>query len=144
MMSDPKTRPTDQDVEHFFDSIADVQQRQDSRTIAEIMREITGADPRMWGDSIVGFGSYHYRYASGREGDWLITGFSPRKQTLTLYLCYGFEQHGELLQRLGKYKVGKACLYLKRLDDVDRTALRELIERSVEQVTRANMPPEGQ
>jgi Domain of unknown function (DU1801) len=144
MMSDPKTRPTDQDVEHFFDSIADVQQRQDSRTIAEIMREITGADPRMWGDSIVGFGSYHYRYASGREGDWLITGFSPRKQNLTLYLCYGFEQHGELLQRLGKYKVGKACLYLKRLDDVDRTALRELIKRAVEQVTRANMPAEGQ
>jgi hypothetical protein len=141
-MSDPKTRPTDQDVEHFLESIADVRQRQDSRTIVEIMSEVTGAAPRMWGDNIVGFGSYHYRYASGREGDWLITGFSPRKQNLTLYLCYGFEQHGELLQRLGKYKVGKACLYLKRLDDVDRTALRELIERSVEQVTRANGPQE--
>jgi hypothetical protein len=142
MMSDLKTRPTDQDVEQFLDSIADVQQRQDSCTIVELMRDVTGEVPRMWGDSIVGFGSYHYRYASGREGDWLLTGFSPRKQNLTLYLSYGFDQHGELLQRLGKHKVGKACLYLKRLDDVDRTALRELIRRSVEQVTRANMPQE--
>jgi hypothetical protein len=144
MMSDPKTRPTDQDVELFLDRIPDAQQRHDSCTIAEIMREITGADPIIWGDSIVGFGSYHYRYASGREGDWPLTGFSPRKQNLTLYLCYGFDQHSELLQRLGKYKVGKACLYLKRLSDVDRTALHELIERSVEQVTRTNAPQEAQ
>ena len=143
-MGDPKTRPTDQDVELFLDSIVDAQQRQDSRTIVEIMRAITGKAPRMWGDGIVGFGSYHYRYASGREGDWPLTGFSPRKQNLTLYLSYGFDQHSELLERLGKYKVGKACLYLKRLDDVDLTALRELIRKSVEQVTRANVPREGQ
>ena len=143
-MSDPKTRPTDQDVELFLDSIVDAQQRQDSRTIMELMGDVTGAAPCMWGDSIVGFGSYHYRYASGREGDWPLTGFSPRKQNLTLYLSYGFDQHSELLERLGKYKVGKACLYLKRLDDVDLTALRELIRQSVEQVTRANTPQEGQ
>src|SRR5262245_6761030 len=142
-MSDLKTQPTDQDVELFLDSIVDAQQRQDSRTIAEIMREITGVAPCMWGSSIVGFGSYHYRYASGREGDWPLTGFSPRKQNLTLYLSYGFDQHHELLERLGKYKVGKACLYLKRLDDVDLAALREIIRQSVEQVTRANMPQEG-
>lgn len=143
-MSDPKTRPTDQDVDLFLDNLVDPQQRQDSRTIAEIMREITGAAPRMWGDSIVGFGSYHYRYASGREGDWPLTGFSPRKHNLTLYLSYGFDQHSKLLERLGKYKVGKACLYLKRLGDVDLIVLRELIRQSVEQVTRANVPQEGQ
>jgi hypothetical protein len=144
MMSDPKTRPTNQDVEQFLESIADPQRRQDSRAIVEIMRDVTGAAPRMWGDSIVGFGSYRYRYASGREGDWPLTGFSPRKQNLTLYLSYGFEQHGELLERLGRYKTGKACLYLKRLDDVDRGALRELIRRSLEQVTRANAPQEAE
>jgi Domain of unknown function (DU1801) len=141
-MSDPKTRPTGQDVEQFLESIADAQQRQDSRTIVELMSDVTGEAPRMWGDSIVGFGSYHYRYASGREGDWPIAGFSPRKQNLTLYLSYGFERHGELLERLGKYKVGKACLYLRRLGDVDPIALRELIRRSVEQVTLANAPLE--
>lgn len=139
-MAEPKTRPTEQDVERFLDSIADERQRQDCRVVAAIMREVTGAEARMWGDSIVGFGSYHYRYASGREGDWPLTGFSPRKQNLTLYLSYGFEQHRELLQRLGRHKVGKACLYLKRLDDVDQAALRELIRRSVEEVARANAP----
>ncbi|MBK9712272.1 MAG: DUF1801 domain-containing protein [Kouleothrix sp.] len=139
-MTDPKTRPTDQDVEGFLDSIVDAQQRQDCRTLAALMREVTGAEPRMWGDSIVGFGSYHYRYATGREGDWLLTGFSPRKQNLTLYLSYGIEQHGELLQRLGKHKLGKACLYLKRLDAADHDALRELIRRSVEQTIRLNAP----
>jgi len=142
-MSDPKTRPTDQDVEQFLKGIADAQRRQDSRAIVEIMRDVTGEPPRMWGDSIVGFGSYHYHYASGREGDWPLAGFSPRKQNLTLYLSYGFEQHGELLERLGKHKVGKACLYLKRLDDVDQAALRELIRRSVDELIRANAPQEA-
>ena len=139
-MTEAKTRPTEQDVEQFLDGVADERQRRDCRAVAALMREVTGAEPRMWGDSIVGFGSYHYRYASGREGDWLLTGFSPRKQNLTLYLSYGVEQHGDLLARLGKHKVGKACLYLKRLDDVDQEALRELIRRSVEEAARANAP----
>ena len=143
-MSDPKTRPTGQDVEQFLEGIADAQQREDSRTLVELISDATGEPPRMWGDSMVGFGSYHYRYASGREGDWPVTGFSPRKQNLTLYLSYGFEQHDDLLERLGRYKVGKACLYLKRLTDVDRSVLRELIRRSAEQVTRANAPLEEQ
>lgn len=140
-MSDAKTRPTGHDVEAFLDAIEDPQRREDSRAVAALMREVTGAEPQMWGESIVGFGSYHYRYASGREGDWPLTGFSPRKQNLTLYLSYGFEQHAELLGRLGKHKLGKACLYLKRLDDVDRAALRELVARSVEEVARLNAPP---
>jgi hypothetical protein len=103
-----------------------------------LLREVTGAEPRMWGEQIVGFSSYHYRYASGREGDWFLAGFSPRKQNLTLYLSYGFDQDGALLQHLGKYKVGKACLYIKRLSDIDRATLREIVQRSVEQATRAN------
>ena len=131
-MAELKTQPTDQDVDRFLDSIADEQRREDCRAISEMMREATGDAPRMWGDSIVGFGRRRYRYASGREGDWFITGFSPRKQNLTLYLWYGFEQDGELLQRLGKHKSGKACLYIKRLSDLDRQALRELIGRAAE------------
>ena len=139
-MADLKTRPNDQDVEHFLNSIADARRRQDCLAIAALMREVTGAEPRMWGEKIVGFGSYHYRYASGREGDAPLTGFSPRKENLTLYLSYGLAQDSALLQRLGKHKVGKACLYIKRLDDVDRAALRELVQRSVEQLIRANAP----
>ncbi len=92
----------------------------------------------MWGDSMVGFGSYHYKYASGREGDWFLTGFSPRKQSLTLYIMSGFADEEDLLARLGKHKTGKACLYVNSLDDVDLAALRELIERSVEQKRRAS------
>lgn len=131
-MAELKTQPTDQDVDRFLDSIADEQRREDCRAISEMMREASGDAPRMWGDSIVGFGRRRYRYASGREGDWFLTGFSPRKQNLTLYLWYGFEQDGELLQRLGKHKIGKACLYIKRLSDLDRQALRELIDRAAE------------
>lgn len=142
-MSDLKTRPTGQDVEEFLSQIDDPKRQQDCRVVAAMMREVTGAEPRMWGESIVGFGSYHYRYASGREGDWMLTGFSPRKQSLTLYLSYGFEQHADLLQRLGKPRLGKACLYLKRLDGVDQAALRELIRRSVDEVARANAPDPG-
>jgi hypothetical protein len=141
-VADLKTRPNDQDVEHFLNSIADARQRQDCLAIAALVREVTGAEPRMWGEKIVGFGSYHYRYASGREGDAPLIGFSPRKQNLTLYLFYGFDQDRELMQRLGKHKVGKACLYIKRLDDVDQAALRELIQWSVEQTARA-YPSEG-
>ena len=129
-MAELKTQPTEQDVDRFLDSIADAQQREDCRAISRMMREVTGAEPRMWGDSIVGFGSRHYRYASGREGEWFVTGFSPRKQNLTLYLWYGFEQDGALLQRLGKHKTGKACLYVKRLSNIDQEALRELIQRA--------------
>lgn len=142
-MSEAKTRPTEQSVEEFLAGIADERQRADSRALVALMREVTGAEPRMWGPSIVGFGSYHYRYASGREGDWMLTGFSPRKQSLTLYLSYGLEGQEELLGRLGKHKLGKACLYLKRLDDADPAALRELIRRSVDELARANAAGEA-
>jgi hypothetical protein len=130
-MTDLKTKPTDQEVDSFLDGLADERQREDCRRVAELMREVTGAEPRMWGENIVGFGHHHYRYATGREGDWFLTGFSPRKQNLTLYLSYGFEDDAALLERLGKHKIGKACLYLKRLDDADQVVLRELIQRAV-------------
>ena len=132
-MSEPKTKPTGQDVAAFLDAIPDEQRRRDSQALAALLRDVTGAEPRMWGENIVGFGERHYTYASGREGDTFVAGFSPRKQNLTIYLSYGYEQHADLLQRIGKHSGGKACLYLKRLDGVDMDALRELVARSIAQ-----------
>jgi hypothetical protein len=129
-MAENKTVPTDQDVEQFLNSVEDERKRQDSFTILELMKQITGEEPKMWGSSMVGFGSYHYKYDSGREGDMMLTGFSPRKQNLTLYLMGGFEQHEELLKKLGKHTLGKGCLYIKRLSDVDMPTLKTLIEES--------------
>jgi len=130
-MSDLKTRPNDRSVEEFLGVIEDEAKRQDCHRIVEIMQEVTGEPPRMWGDSIVGFGSYHFKYASGREGDWFLAGFSPRKQNLTLYIMTGFDGEETLLGRLGKYTTGKACLYIKKLADVDQAVLKELVTRSV-------------
>jgi hypothetical protein len=129
-----KTTPNDRSVEAFLDSLSDEKKKQDSYRILELMKQITGEEAQMWGDSIVGFGSYHYRYASGREGDWFLTGFSPRKQAITLYIMAGFEQYDHLMNQLGKYKTGKACLYVKKLEDIDIQALRELVKQSVEHV----------
>lgn len=134
-MAELKTKVNDQSVTAFLEANADEKRRSDCFTILEMMKKATGAEPKMWGDSIVGFGSYHYKYASGQEGDWLLTGFSPRKQALTLYLMSGFTDFEDLLSRLGKYKTGKGCLYIKKLADVDQTILQELIDQSV----KANM-----
>ena len=130
-MSANKTRPTTASVDAFIGRVADPQMRADSRAVAAMMAEITGAEARMWGDSIVGFGSYHYRYASGREGDFMEAGFAPRKRALTLYVVAGFADCADLLGRLGMHTTGKSCLYLKRLADVDQAVLRELVARSV-------------
>jgi hypothetical protein len=121
-------------VDKFIKSVKDEQTRDDCFKIAEMMQKITKAEPKMWGTSIVGFGSYHYKGASGREGDWFITGFSPRKQNLTLYIMSGFEDHAELLAKLGKYSTGKGCLYIKKLEDIDVKVLKELIARSVKRM----------
>jgi hypothetical protein len=126
-----KTTPNDQSVEAFLDGINDEKKRQDCYRILELMKQVTGEEARMWGDSIVGFGSYHYKYASGREGDWFLTGFSPRKQAITLYIMAGFEQYDGLLNKLGKYTTGKACLYIKKLEDIDTNTLVELVKQSV-------------
>ncbi len=135
-MSELKTRENDSGVIDFIHTIADEEKRQDCLEVMQVMKEITSREPKMWGGSIIGFGKYHYKYASDREGDWFLTGLSPRKQSLTLYLMSGLDDDDKLLARLGKYKTGKACLYIKRLEDVDRNILREMITRSVERTIR--------
>jgi Domain of unknown function (DU1801) len=128
----PVMRPTGAAVDEFLARVPDEQRRQDARQLCAMMQEITGQSPVMWGTSIIGFGTYHYRYASGREGDSALASFSPRAQQLAVYLVGGFEtRHQSVLARLGPHKTGKGCLYLKRLGDVDQDALRELIDRSV-------------
>jgi hypothetical protein len=126
-----KTKVNDESVEGFLNSVADEQKREDCFEILKLMKQVTKETPKMWGSSIVGFGSYHYKGASGREGDWMLTGFSPRKQNLTLYLMGGFDLHQDLLNKLGKYKTGVGCLYIKKLEDVDRKVLKELVTESV-------------
>lgn len=124
--------PTSADVVAFIDAVPDEHRRSDARELCELMRSVTGEPPVMWGPSIVGFGSYHYRYESGRTGDAPLAGFSPRKANLVVYLVGGFEdRYPKLLDKLGPHKTGKACLYLKRLGDIDVDVLRQLVERSM-------------
>ena len=139
-MSDLKTRPTASSVDAFIDTVDDEHKRADCRVVAQLIAEITGAEGVMWGSSIVGFGNYHYRYASGREGDFFEAGFSPRKRALTIYVMAGFAQYEDLLARLGKHTTGKSCLYVKRLADIDLDVLREMLIRSVAYI-RAKYPP---
>ena len=136
-----KTRETRASAAAYIAQVADPQQRKDCRELVAMMRDITGHPARMWGASIVGFGRYHYRYASGREGDSLLTGFAPRGKELVLYLGPGLD-NAALMKTLGKHKAGKGCLYIKRLDDVDRKVLRALVEHSVETM-RARYPEGG-
>ena len=130
-MAEPKTRKTDASVEDFLHGVADVRKRQDCFVLVDLMREVTGSEPSMWGDSIVGFGGYRQAYSNGAVREWPVIAFSPRKQNLTLYVMSDGEQFGELLGRLGKHATSKACLYIKRLSDVDMRTLRELIELTV-------------
>ena len=138
-MAEAKTQRTKRSVDAFLNTIPDEQKRKDAFAIVDIMRKATKAEPVMWGSSIVGFGTYRYKYASGREGEWPLTGFSPRKQNLTLYITSGFEQYEELLKSLGKFKTGKACLYINRLDDVHLPTLRKLIKQSVQHMKKTNL-----
>ncbi len=130
-MAENKTKLTKVSVTAFIKSIEDEQMRRDARKVAAMMREATGSRARMWGANIVGFGEYHYKYESGREGDFMIAGFSPRKQALTLYVIPGFKHFESLMSKLGKYKTGKSCLYIRRLSDVDEQVLKRLIVGSV-------------
>ena len=130
-MAKLKTQKTNASVTAFLKRIADDERRKDCQTLVRIMKAAVGTPPKMWGPSIVGFGHYHYKYASGRENDWFLAGFSPRKQDLTLYLMSGLDRHDALVTRLGKYKTGKSCLYIKRLADIDIAVLKELIAESV-------------
>ncbi len=130
-MAELKTKPNAQSVTSFLNNVENPQKREDCHTIANLMEQVTGQPPVMWGESIVGFGHYHYRYESGREGDWFVIGFSPRKQNLTLYIMPGVEHSQELLNKLGKYKTGKACLYIKKLKDINLDILKQLLAKSV-------------
>lgn len=137
-MAELKTKKTKASVEKYLNSVKNENKRQDSYTILKLMKQITKAEPKMWGTSIIGFGSYHYKYASGREGDWFVTGFSPRKQNLTLYIMAGISKYPELLKKLGKHKTGKGCLYINKLEDIDIRVLKELIRESVGYLKKHN------
>jgi hypothetical protein len=137
-MAELKTKRNDASVEQFLSAIPDEKKRADAFAVLELMKRATGEEPAMWGDAIVGFGQYHYRYASGREGDMPIAGFSPRKQNLTLYIVSAFDGYGDLLGRLGKHKTGKACLWINKLADVDLAVLEELVRLSAQHTRETN------
>ncbi|HEX9641928.1 MAG TPA: DUF1801 domain-containing protein, partial [Candidatus Krumholzibacteria bacterium] len=125
-MAELKTQRSTKSVSAFLKSVENPQRREDAIAVCDMMAKITKKKPEMWGTAIVGFGTYHYKYASGREGDWFLVGFSPRKQNLTLYIMAGFSRYDELMAELGKYKTGKSCLYLNRLSDADPKVLKQL------------------
>lgn len=141
-MATLKTQPNDGDVTAFLNNLDDEPKKSDCLKLLEIFEEVTNMKPVMWGDSIIGFGSYHYKYKSGREGDWFITGFSPRKKNLTLYIMPGFDRFEELTDKLGKFTTGTSCLYINKLTDVDETILKELIQQSVEYMQQTYPPTE--
>ena len=130
-MSQNKTQPTKSSVTAFLEAVSPPQKREDCRTIATLMQEITGEKPVLWGKSIIGFGDYRYKYASGREGNWFLAGFSPRKNTITLYLFCDLDHPGLSLDKLGTYKRGKGCLYIKKLSDVNLNVLKRLIKKAI-------------
>lgn len=131
-MADLKTQPNDQSVEAFIDSVEPEWKRDDARELLKLITKISGEKPVMWGDSIVGFGSYHYKYETGREGDWFLAGFSPRKTSMTIYIMGGFEGQDNLLERLGKHKKSVGCLYVKKLADIDLKVLEQMTKKSIE------------
>jgi hypothetical protein len=131
-MVELKTKPTDASVEEFLEAVEHPTRRADGLALLEIMKEVTHEKPVMWGTSIIGFGTYHYKYASGREADWLKVGFSPRKRSLTVYLAPGLDDIEDLREQLGKHRVGKGCLYINKLSDVDTDVLKLIIRKSIE------------
>lgn len=130
-MADMKTVKTKASVAAFLKSVENPKRREDAKTIKKLMDKITGWKAKMWGPSIVGYGQYHYKYDSGREGDFMVTGFSPRKQALTVYIMPGFSNYDDLMAKLGKYKTGRSCLYINKLEDVDMKVLETLIRKSI-------------
>ena len=134
-MSDAKTKPTDASVADFINAVENKRRREDAIVLADLFKQTSGYDPVMWGESIIGYGQYRYKYKSGREGEWMLTGFSPRKAHQVIYLmgCYvddGFDEQELLFSKLGKHKMGASCLYINKLSDIDISVLEELIKRS--------------
>lgn len=138
-MAQVKTKQTSESAEDFLNRIADERKRRDSFAVLELMKKATGEEPKMWGANIVGFGNYQYKYASGREGDWFLAGFAPRKGNITLYIMAGFSRYQELLARLGKHKTGNSCLHINRIEDVNADVLSELVSASVEAVKQGKI-----
>ena len=136
-MADNKTRPTEVDPHDFLDTVENPTRRSDAEVLLEMMKRVTGYEPRMWGPSIIGFGRYHYRYDSGREGDSMITGFSPRKANLVIYVMPGYEDRTEQLDALGKHRLGKSCLYVNKLADVDLSVLERIVADGVAEMRSA-------
>ena len=132
-MAETKTKPTEVTPESFIEAVDHPGKREDGKVLDALFRKITGEAPKMWGPTIVGYGQYHYRYDSGHEGEYCVVGFSPRKNALVLYLLNGYDEAGSQLEKLGTYTIGKSCLYIKRLSDVDLDVLREMIETSYAQ-----------
>lgn len=130
-MAKNKTNETTASVDDFLDTVVDEQKREDSRRIIEIMKKQTKHEPKMWGPSIIGFGSYHYKYDSGHEGDAPLVGFSPRKDAISLYIGYDSPERAKLLEKFGKHKGSKGCVYIKKLEDIDTNVLKELIKGTV-------------
>lgn len=139
-MSENKTKPTDASVLEFLNNVEHETRKADGFTLLKLMEEVTGEPATMWGPTMVGFGSYHYKYESGREGDHFLAGFSPRKARLSVYIMAGFEQYDELLSKLGKHKTGKSCLYINKLEDIDMDVLKELVEASVAHMRAGKTP----
>jgi len=131
-MAENKTKPTTKSVPEFLEQIEDPKRKADCKTISALMERLSSSKPKMWGDAIVGFGDYRYKYASGREGDWFLAGFSPRKQNLTVYIMGYLEYYPDHLERLGKFKHGKGCLYITNLEDIDMKVLEDLISSSIQ------------
>ncbi len=136
-MSELKTKPTDRDVTEFLNEIPEEEKRRDCFALADLMQRVTGEKPEMWGEGMIGFGRYAYRYASGQTGEWSKTGFAPRKQNITIYIMAYLENFPEIMQRLGKFKTGKSCIYIKRLSDIDISVLEELIRQSLKSLMSA-------
>ncbi|HAX49341.1 MAG TPA: DUF1801 domain-containing protein [Ignavibacteria bacterium] len=140
-MAEIKTKATNVSVKKFIDAVDDEQKKKDSHVLVKMMEKITGEKPKMWGPSIIGFGKYEYRYESGHGGEMCVAGFSPRKAAITIYILMGFEKTPELLKKLGKHKVSKACLYIKRLSDIDLKVLEELVKMSVKEIKSYKVYP---
>ena len=135
-MAELKTKRTKASVSDFLESISDEQRRRDCVRLVDIMKSATNATPEMWGPAIVGFGRYRYKYPSGREGEWFVAGFSPRKQNLTLYILPTIERYPDHLKKLGKHTTGKSCLYVKTLDDVHVPTLKSMLKRAFKDIRR--------
>ena len=135
-MAELKTKVNDGDVSAYLKSIEDEQQKADCEYLMEMMSKVTRSKAEMWGKSLVGFGRYQYQYANGKPGEWFLTGFSPRKNNLSIYIMPGFSDYPELMEQLGKHKTGKSCLYIKKLTDVDPKVLKKLVQQSVKDLKK--------